>query len=69
MRVLSGSNFKPLSSGKEFILGEATFRSSSGLLPATIKSSAYLVVKNSFPRCFSKPFNDRLANHGETGLS
>ena len=68
MRVLSRSNFKPLSKRKEFILGRATLRSSSGLLPATIKSSAYLVVKNSFPRYFSKPFNVRLASDGETGL-
>jgi hypothetical protein len=59
---------KPLSKRKEFILGRATLRNSSGLLPATIKSSAYLVVKNSFPRYSSKPFNVKLANDGETGL-
>jgi hypothetical protein len=49
MRVLSRSNFRPLSRRKEFILGRTTLRNSSGLLPATIKSSAYLVVKNSLP--------------------
>ena len=54
--VLSRSNFKPLSKRKEFILGRATLLSSSGLLPATIKLSAYLVVKNSVPRYFFKPF-------------
>jgi hypothetical protein len=48
MRVLSRSSFKPLSKRKKFVLGRARLRSSSGLLPATIKSSAYLVVKNSF---------------------
>jgi len=68
MLVLSRSNFRPLSKRKEFILGRATLRSSSGLLPATIKSSAYLVIRNSFPSYFSKPFNVRLASDEETGL-
>jgi len=68
MRVLSESNFKHLFNRKEFILGEARLRSSSGFLPATIKLSAYLVIKNSFPRYFSKSFNVRLASDKKTGL-
>jgi hypothetical protein len=51
-----------------FILGRTTLHNSSGLLPAAIKSSAYLIVKNSSPRYSSKPFNIKLANGGETGL-